>query len=213
MQEMQENHVKRATTLNAQAGIFWHYESTTVPIEQIEDFANKVKSHLINFESKTFTAVATADCINNNNPELTERMRHANIYLMTANDDEDAVQTIQKQMRDFYDDHHEDGSWMVLITGSYKFYNTIDHYQHNRNFRDLVLVYNQVQDIARELSEEEQRQIQRLAEHAPKKTPLRYFLDLITSRAEADEKASVSQQENNQRVFFPEGESETIDIL
>ena len=77
---MQENHVRRATTQNAHAGIFWHYESTTVPVEQIEDFANKVKSHLINFSSKTFTAVATAACVNNNNPELTARMRHANIY-------------------------------------------------------------------------------------------------------------------------------------
>ena len=123
------------------------------------------------------------------------------------------MQTIQKQMRDFYDDHHEDGSWMVLIAGSYEFYSTIDHYQHNRGFRDLVLVYNLVQDSAKELSEEERRQIQRLAEHAPKKTPIRYFLDLITSRAEADEEAFVSLQQNNQRVFYAEGESEIIDIL
>ena len=67
--------------------------------------------HLQNFESKTSTTVATAACKNNNNPQLTERMRHANIYLISVNDDEHAVQTIRNQMRDFYDNnHHEDGS-------------------------------------------------------------------------------------------------------
>ena len=198
---MQGEHIRRATTQNARAGIFWHFESASVPIKQIESFAEEVKSHMKGFESKTFTAVATKAYVEGN-PDLTESMHHANIDLIIVLNDGRAVQKLQNKMRDFYDDYCKDGSWMVLITGSYEFHSTIDHYKHSKCFLDLVLVHNPVVHVTEELKNEEKEKSARLAKLAPKITPLRYYLDLIKSRKEELE-LPVLQQESNSHAFDP----------
>ena len=194
-----EQHIRRATHEKARVGIFWHLQSAPIPLQHIEDFASVLKNHLKNFQSKDFTAVATSAYTNDLDPVLKERMHNANIYLIDKNDEKQVIETIQDKMSDFYDKHHEDGCWIVLITGSYEFYRIIDHYKHQKGFYDLVLVHNSLQSVNQHLSKAETDQI-RLVEDAPKKSPLSYFLGLIPSRTELDQE---TEQQNNERVFSP----------
>ena len=196
---MQKEHIRRATTKNARAGIFWHFQSAPVPLQHIEDFASVLKNHLENFQSKDFTAVATSAYTNNNDPVLKERMHNANIDLIDKNSEKQVIETIQDKMSDFYDKHHKDSCWMVLITGSYEFYRIIDHYKHKKSFDDLVLVHNSLPSMNKQLSKDEIDQI-RLVEDAPKKSPLSYFLGLITSKTAPVEETDL---QINQRVFSP----------
>ena len=115
-----------------------------------------------------------------------ERMYHAKIDLnVVENDERRVVKTIEDQICDFYDGRYKQGCCMVLITGSYEFHRTITHYKHTKNFDDLVLVYIEAQYVGQELSRKENKDLERLALVAPKKTPLSYFMDLIMRRNEA----------------------------
>ena len=46
---MLEEHVRRATTKNDYAGIFWDFQTASVPIQHIEDFAEQIRIHLVGF--------------------------------------------------------------------------------------------------------------------------------------------------------------------
>ena len=196
---MQEQHIRRARTPNARVRIFWHFESAPVRIERIGKFVQEVKSHLIDFKRIDLTAVATADFIKKDE-KFTQTMNYAKIDLISVTDDGRAVQKIQNKMHDFYDDYHEDGCCMVLITGSYEFYRTIVHYKHTKSFRDLVLVYNAELLMTSKQSREEKKQTYRMKNLAPQYTPLSYFLGLIVSRSER-----VATTSRTAHAFDPNG--------
>ena len=201
-EEMLEEHIRRATTENACAGIFWDFQSASVPLQHIEDFAEQIRIHLEGFQSKTFIAVATDDYIKNNG-DLTERMFHATIELnVVENDERRVAKTNEDQMLNFYDNpnRNKHGCCMVLITGSYEFHRTIMHYKHGKDFQNLVLVYFEAKSEGQELSRRENEDLKRLAVVAPKKIPLSYFMDLIITRKEAL-KDKEKQELSSSRAF------------
>ena len=70
-------------------------------------------------------------------------------------------------------------------------------------------MYNQVQAIDKEQSEKKKGKFNDWRNTRLRKHPSDIFLDLITSKAGLVEEAPVLRQQNNQRVFYPEQESET----
>ena len=77
-----------------------------------------------------------------NKTEFPQVMQDAGIKLLPSDDKRlYAVGTIKDEMRRFYDDHHEAGCWIVLITGGSEFNKEINNYKYNLRFENFSLIY------------------------------------------------------------------------
>ena len=171
---MNEQYVERAEESRiTTAGFFWDYETAPVRNEHIVNFAEDIRSHMIGFNHETFYAAASPSFTNNH--QISRNMKHAHIRLLSSPEERHQTNDIiKKEIWKFHKDHHKDGCWIVLVTGDFSFYETINMLKYDEQFDNLTLVYNDKDNTL--LTSQNMFSMKKLA---PKSVPLSYFLKLL----------------------------------
>ena len=169
-------------------GIFWDFETARVSHYKINPFAKEVRNFMVGFhEDITFAAAATLKQLdrfvdtfscgisNTSKKELVELMQDAKIEsLPSPNERHYTIEMIKCNMRKFYDDHHEIGCWIVLITGGSEFNGEINNYKYRLRFNNFMLIYNDKKKGP--LQKQDADHTINLAQNAVK---LSYFMKLV----------------------------------
>ena len=136
------DHTITAPNKDTIMGIFWDVENAGVLVENIEIFAENVRSNMKNFHRKLFYAAAAQTYANVR--EIPTRMKNANIDFFLAPEGKDeADEWILDQIKVFCDNYSEN-SWIVLISTDAKAFNPIVKSIRN----PLVLIYDDGKDAS-----------------------------------------------------------------
>ena len=152
--------------------IFWDFENAPARgAKNVENFMEAVQSNMIDFIFKT-TYAAAAQAFIDRNKGIEMSMQHANVdFCHAPRGDNKADKLIKNAMKNFFDEHGEDG-WMVLISTDGKaFTKTVEKYK-----KHLVLIYDDTKD-------KHSAPINELSKAATIKRPLSHFLPKKRKRA------------------------------
>ena len=173
---MDEQYAVRAEEYGiTRAGFFWDYKTAPVPCEEITNFAEDLRSHMVDFLNLEIFYAALPASITNESKNISRNMKQAHIQLLSPPEERhQTVDILNKHMRKFHKDYHEDGCWIVLVTGDFSFYETINMLKYDEQFTSFRLVYNDKDNTL--LTPQETFSMKKLA---PNSVPLSYFLDLL----------------------------------
>ena len=187
-----EDHKIKAPRKDTPIAYFWDVQNISVSENDVEEFLESVRNHMLDFREVHFYAPASVGFINKNTKSVAKMNRACvDVCYMEAGKDK-ADHKIKNKIDEFFFQYFHDG-WIVIITGDSGFYEMIIRYKRKFNNNNLVLIYDDRQKSPK---------IQQMADHAPRKIPISHFLRLLPktrkkAKQEANEEKEAKKQINS----------------